>query len=126
MFKRIDHVEIVPSSLERTLRFYTDLLGFEVAERHRVEAPPLREAVFIRLNDSVIELLDIEDPAPPSAHPWQVGYRLIAIEVKDMKEALASLEDKGVKIAWGPVSIGGSKLAEIRDPDGLPIQLIQR
>jgi catechol 2,3-dioxygenase-like lactoylglutathione lyase family enzyme len=30
MFKRIDHVEIVTDELDRTLRFYTDVLGFTV------------------------------------------------------------------------------------------------
>jgi len=36
MFKRIDHVEIVTDELDRTLRFYTDALGFtlKVRENH--------------------------------------------------------------------------------------------
>jgi catechol 2,3-dioxygenase-like lactoylglutathione lyase family enzyme len=36
MFKRIDHVEIVTDKLDRTLRFYTDVLGFtlKVRENH--------------------------------------------------------------------------------------------
>ena len=36
MFKRIDHVEIVTDQLDRTVQFYTDVLGFTVkAGSHR-------------------------------------------------------------------------------------------
>ena len=37
MFKRIDHVEIVTEELERAVRFYTDVLGFKVRARERIE-----------------------------------------------------------------------------------------
>ena len=37
MFKRIDHVEIVSDQLDRTVQFYTDVLGFTVKSRDRIE-----------------------------------------------------------------------------------------
>jgi catechol 2,3-dioxygenase-like lactoylglutathione lyase family enzyme len=37
MFKRIDHVEIVTDQLTRTAQFYTELLGFTVKARDRIE-----------------------------------------------------------------------------------------
>jgi catechol 2,3-dioxygenase-like lactoylglutathione lyase family enzyme len=37
MFKRIDHVEIVTDHLDRTVRFYTDVLGFTVKARDRID-----------------------------------------------------------------------------------------
>ena len=40
MFKKIDHVEIIPADLERTLRFYTEILGFKIKTRQKVEAGP--------------------------------------------------------------------------------------
>ena len=36
MFKRIDHVEIVTDQLDRTVQFYTDVLGFTVKARDRI------------------------------------------------------------------------------------------
>ena len=39
MFKRIDHVEIVTDQPERTESFYTDVLGFRVKARDRVQRP---------------------------------------------------------------------------------------
>jgi catechol 2,3-dioxygenase-like lactoylglutathione lyase family enzyme len=37
MFKRIDHVEIVTDQLEPTVQFYTEVLGFTVKARDRIE-----------------------------------------------------------------------------------------
>jgi catechol 2,3-dioxygenase-like lactoylglutathione lyase family enzyme len=37
MFRRIDHTELVTDQPERTERFYTEILGFKVRERDRVE-----------------------------------------------------------------------------------------
>ena len=37
MFKRIDHVEIVTDQPERTAEFYTEVLGFTVKARDRIE-----------------------------------------------------------------------------------------
>jgi catechol 2,3-dioxygenase-like lactoylglutathione lyase family enzyme len=37
MFKRIDHVEIVTDQLDRTVQFYTEILGFTVKARDRIE-----------------------------------------------------------------------------------------
>ena len=37
MFKRIDHVEIVADQLDRTVRFYTEVLGFTVKAHDRIE-----------------------------------------------------------------------------------------
>jgi len=38
MFKRIDHVEIVTDQPERTMQFYTEVLGFTVKSRDRIAA----------------------------------------------------------------------------------------
>ncbi len=126
MFKRIDHVEIVPSNLEKSIDFYVNILNFQIKSRHqRIGAPPIKEIVYLRLGDSVIEFLSVENPSAKPPQPWQIGYRMIALEVEDMKKAEAYLKEKGVEITWGPVDLGNSIRAEIKDPDGLPIELRQ-
>jgi len=45
--------------------------------------------------------------------------------VEDMDVALAALNAKGVATAWGPVKRPDYARAEIRDPDGNPIELRQ-
>jgi glyoxylase I family protein len=125
MFKRIDHVEITTGNMEKTLNFYTSILGFEVKERNIMNRPPLKEIVYITLGDTMIELLAFDNPAPVSAIAPQVGYRMMAIEVEDMDKAIAFLKSKGVEISRPPVAIGTSKRGEIKDPNGISIELRQ-
>ncbi|MDH3258014.1 MAG: VOC family protein [Deltaproteobacteria bacterium] len=125
MFRKIDHVEIIPGDMDRSLDFYVGVLGFSVKIRKKVEMPPMEEIVYLELNETVLELITVTDPAPAGDAEWQVGYRMIALEVEDMDRAIAYLKEKGIEVTWGPVALGPSKRAEIRDPDGLPIELRQ-
>jgi glyoxylase I family protein len=54
-----------------------------------------------------------------------VGYPRLALEVENMDKAVEYLKDKGVEISLGPINLGTSKRAEIKDPDGLSIELRQ-
>ncbi|MBI4321270.1 MAG: VOC family protein [Chloroflexi bacterium] len=125
MFKRIEHVEIVPSDPERSIRFYTDVFGFRVTERHRVQDPPPDEVIWLELNGTFLELVVVKDPAPPSGEPFQVGYRRMCLEVENLDKALEYLRSKGVRIAKGPVQSSTSLRADVRDPDDLSIELRQ-
>ena len=125
MFKRIDHVEIVPRDAETTIGFYVKILGFKVRNRVEVRMPPLREVIYLELGDTVIEIIAVDDPKPKSEAPWQVGCRGIALEVEDMAKAVHYLKSKGIAIAREPVDLGDSFRGEIRDPDGLIIELRQ-
>lgn len=125
MFKRIDHVEIIPRDFDASLRFYCDVLGFTVKQQMPVAAPPLQEIAYLELGGTVLEFMRVANPELRSAEPWSTGYRLIALEVDDMDAAIEYLAGKGVAVTWGPVNLGPSKRAEIHDPDGLPIELRQ-
>ena len=129
MFKRIDHVEIVTDQPGRTEEFYTDVLGFTVKARDRIERSGLGvpiDLVYLDLGGTVVELITYEgatvDPAPQKEH---LGYRMIAIEIDDMQEAADYLKTKGVDIVWGPRVAPTYARAEIRDPNGYHIELRQ-
>jgi catechol 2,3-dioxygenase-like lactoylglutathione lyase family enzyme len=125
MFKRVDHVEIVPRNAEKTIDFYVNILGFRIKSRNEVKMPPMREVIYLELGDTVIEIISADDPDPKSEVPWEVGYRAIALEVEDMAKAVDYLKSKGMAIAREPVDLGDSLRGEIRDPDGLIIELRQ-
>lgn len=125
MFKRVDHMEIVPRDAAATIRFYVDILGFRVVQRIKVGAPPMKEVIYIKLGDTVIEIIDTDNPQPRSEYPWQVGYRCIALEVEEMTKAVEHLQSHGVTISRPPVDLGDSFRGEILDPDGLTIELRQ-
>jgi len=123
MFRRIDHVELIPGDVERTLAFYTEVLGFSIRDRKRVSAPPMQEVIYLELGDTVVEVMAVDSPNPAPQGPYHLGYRGIALEVEDMDQALSYLAAKGVSATWGPVDLGTSKRAEIADPDGFLIEL---
>ena len=125
MFKRIDHVEITPSDAEQTIEFYVDIIGFKVKSRQKMDRPPMKEIIYLELGDTVIELISAENPSPRHEDPWQVQYRGIALEVEDMEKAVEHLKSKGIEITVPPVDLGNSYRGEIRDPDGLLIELRQ-
>ena len=125
MFKRIDHVEIAPSDLEKAIVFYTEVLGFRFKERIHIGAPMLKQVVYLELGDTTLEMLEYVDPAPAD-HTIRLGYRLMALEVDNMEETLAFLAEKGIAPSVPPIDVGGGSLrAEIVDLDGLSIELRQ-
>ena len=128
MFKRIDHTEFVPADFEKTLKFYTEILGFKINMRRKVDRPPMEEIVFIELGGTMIELFSVKNPAPASKEPWRVGYRKIALEVENVPKALEYLKSKGVEIVGNPAAAGTEppRRAEIKDPDGISIELTQK
>ncbi len=125
MFKRVDHVEITTDNLEGSIDFYTNVLGFQIKSRQKMSRPPLQEIVFITLGDTMVELLGVESGEAKSSAPWQIGFRGLALEVDDMDKAIEYLATKGIEPSVKPMVIGTSKRGEIRDPNGLMIELRQ-
>lgn len=124
MFRRIDHVELLTADPARAERFYTEVLGFRV--RERMSVPGGLQLTYLDLGGTTVELMCYADtPVDPAPKMEHLGYRMIALEVEDMQKALDYLKAKGVEAAWGPVTRPAYARAEIRDPDGNPIELRQ-
>jgi glyoxylase I family protein len=129
MFKRIDHIEIVTEELDRTVEFYTAILGFKVRSRDRIDRSPLgvpMNLVYLELGGTTVELISYEgasvDPAPHDEH---LGYRMMALEVEDMQKTLEYLKTQGIDVVWGPKLREKYARAEIQDPNGFNIELRQ-
>jgi catechol 2,3-dioxygenase-like lactoylglutathione lyase family enzyme len=113
----------------RTVQFYTEMLGFAVKARDRIERSsrgvPI-DLVYLDLGGTVVELISYEgitvEPAPQTEH---LGYRMIALEVDDMQKTADYLTSKGVDIVWGPRVRETCSRAEICDPNGYRIELRQ-
>ena len=104
IFKRVDHVEIVPMDAEKTIDFYVNILGFRVKSRNEVKMPPMKEVIYLELGDTVIEIVSVDDPQSKAEATWEVGYRAIALEVTEMTAAVDYLQSKGIAIAMEPVA----------------------
>ena len=126
MFKKIDHVEIVTDEPDRSAAFYGDVLGFSEKLRQEVKLPNggTLDIIYMDLGGTGIELLHYKGvPKSPAPKDLQLGYRLMALEVTDMKSALDALNKRGIETSWGPREIDSYVRAEIRDPDGYSIEL---
>jgi catechol 2,3-dioxygenase-like lactoylglutathione lyase family enzyme len=126
MFKRIDHIEIVTDRLDDTVQFYTEVLGFTIGARDRIERPggSVLNLVYLGLGGTTVELMSYDGvPVAPQPDLEHLGYRMMALEVDDMKETVAYLKTKGVDTVWGPMFRDNYARAEICDPNGYRIEL---
>ena len=123
MLKRLDHVELIPSDFERSLDFYTTVLGGSLAQRYAVDVPGISEIAYIKLGDSAVELIHAPDAQALARTGERIGYRLMAFEVGDMLQTLTALSAHGVTPSWGPLETPAFIRTEINDPDGNAIEL---
>jgi lactoylglutathione lyase len=125
---RILHTMIRVGDLEKSLDFYTNVLGMRLLRRK--DYPDGRFTLaFVGYQDesegAVIEL----------THNWDTpsydlgnGYGHIALEVEDAYKACEDIKARGGKVTReaGPMKHGTTVIAFVEDPDGYKIELIQQ
>jgi lactoylglutathione lyase len=122
--KKLLHTRMRVNDLERTVQFYTHILGLEIIDRRK--SPRGSELVFLKTPNSD-ELLEIT--YYPGSGPVMVQPDLmhLAFEVDALDAFGQELAAKGVKFSDGPTTSGtGSIFAFIDAPEGYEIELIQR
>lgn len=124
---RILHTMLRVGDLERSLAFYTEVLGMRLLRRQ--DYPEGRFTLaFVgygaESEEAVIEL----------THNWDTehyelgtGYGHIALEVEDAAAACDAARAKGGKVVReaGPMKHGTTVIAFVEDPDGYKIEFIQ-
>lgn len=118
------HTRYRVNDLERTVKFYRDVLGLEEIKRHK--SPRGSELVFLKTPGSE-ELLEIT--YFPGSGPVQVQPDLthLAFEVENLAEFEKHLAAHGLKFSDGPTtSSSGTTFAFIDAPEGYEIELIQK
>ncbi len=126
---RLLHTMIRVRDLDKSLDFYTRLLGMKLLRKRDYPTGKFTLA-FVGYGeeaaDTVIELTHNWDQKEPYALGTAFGH--LAVGVPDVYKACEQLAAEGVKIPRpaGPMAHGGSVIAFIEDPDGYRIELIQR
>jgi len=123
MVKKLLHTRMRVNDLERSVRFYEDILGLKVGRRHT--SPRGAQLAFIRTpnSDEEIELCQLADAPSVVVQP---DLMHMAFEVDDIPAFAASIAKKGYKLSDGPTRTGsGSVIAFIDAPEGYEIELIQ-
>ena len=118
------HTRYRVNDLERTVKFYREVLGLEEVRRHK--SPRGSELVFLRTPGSQEE---IEITCFPGSGPVQVQPDLthLAFAVDSLEEFGQHLARLGLKYSDGPTtSSSGTTFAFIDAPEGYEIELIQK
>jgi lactoylglutathione lyase len=122
--KKLLHTRYRVNDLERTVRFYREVLGLAEVERHK--SPRGSELVFLKAPESA-ELIEI--CSFPGSGPVQVQADLthLAFEVDSLAEFERHLAKLGLKYSDPPhIREDGSGFAFIDAPEGYEIELMQR
>jgi lactoylglutathione lyase len=122
--KKLLHTRYRVNDLEKTVKFYKEVLGLEEARRH--ESPRGSKLVFLKTPGSE-ELIEIT--YFPAGGPVQVQSDLthLAFEVDSLDEFAKHLAKLGIKYSDGPTkSSSGNTFAFIDAPEGYEIELIQQ
>ena len=126
---RLLHTMIRVRDLDRSIDFYTRLLGMQLLRRKDYPGGKFTLA-FVGYGDeadnAVVELTYNWEQKEP--YELGTGFGHLAIGVPDIYAACEQLEQEGVSIPRppGPMKHGGSVIAFIEDPDGYKIELIER
>ena len=126
---RFLHTMIRVKDLDKSLNFYTELLGMKLLRKRDYPTGKFTLA-FVgygeETDSTVVELTHNWE----QAEPYQLGsaFGHLAIGVPDVYKTCEKLAAADVKIPRpaGPMAHGGSVIAFIEDPDGYRIELVER
>jgi methylmalonyl-CoA/ethylmalonyl-CoA epimerase len=98
--KKISHIGIAVSSLDAAIPLYRDVLGMEFEGTEVVAEQKVKVAFFVA-GESRIELLEATAPDSPVAKFIEKngeGVHHLAYEVDDLRQAIAALQQQGVRL----------------------------
>lgn len=137
------HTGITVSDLDRSVRFYRDVLGYEVSVPVQVSGPLFEkvtgvpgcviDVAFARGAGHTLELLCYRRPAglrPSTLRACDPGFWHLCLKVRDIERVVQAIRAGGFEplsdiqtAAEGPVA--GLRVVYARDPDGVVLELIE-
>ena len=125
---RILHTMLRVGNLQRSIDFYTNLLGMTLL--HTTDRPEQKYTLAFVGYGSNPEHAELELTYNYGVDKYELGtaYGHIAIGVEDAQQTCERIAAGGGTItrAAGPVKGGATVIAFVQDPDGYKIELIER
>ena len=125
---RVLHTMIRVGDLERSIEFYTQVLGMRLLRRSDYESGRFTN-VFVGYDDeSKSAVLELTHNWDTKSYDLGTGYGHVAIEVDDAYKACDEVSKRGGKVTReaGPMKHGTTVIAFVEDPDGYKIEFVQR
>lgn len=124
-----NHAGIYVSDLEASVRFYRDLLGFDVVTTFKM--PGDWPITYLRSGGGQVELLarpNVRRPDAPADPGMNAGIRHIGFKTDDLEAVAARLRSAGVTFKSEPRAAGSGigRLMFVYDPDFNEVEIIQR
>jgi glyoxylase I family protein len=138
--RRVNHAGISVSDMDRSVRFYGDLLGLvpvldlDVADQPGLDrvvgmAGVVGRVVFLDAGDTRLELWHYATPAgspiPEHHRPADLGVSHVAFEVDDLDDMHRRLVAAGVPVTTAPEDLGIHRTLYARGPDGEYLELLE-
>jgi lactoylglutathione lyase len=124
MISRLLHTRYRVDDLDRTAKFYTEVLGMTEISRHT--SPRGSTLAFFKapVGDGTIEICHYPASGPVKVQP---DLTHVAFEVDDLEAFAKETAAKGYPLSDGPtVTSSGSKIGFIDGPEGYEVELIEK
>lgn len=126
--RRFLHTMIRISDMQRSIQFYTEILGMKVLRT--LDQPEEKYTlIFLGYSDeSESAVLELTYNYDVSVYDIGNAYGHIAIGVSDINQTVTSIKNQGGQFSLLPTELKGSDetIAFLNDPDGYQIELIER
>ena len=125
---RILHTMLRVGNLEKSIHFYTKILGMKVLRQKEYPDGKFTLTFVGYQNESENAVLELTYNWDIEKYELGTAFGHIAIEVDDAYEMCEKVKNLGGKVTReaGPMKHGSTVIAFIEDPDGYKIEFIQR
>ena len=125
---RILHTMLRVGDLEKSLAFYTEVLGMKVLRRKDYPEGRFTLAFVGYQDEAEGTVLELTHNWDTSKYDLGTGYGHIAVEVDNAYQACEEVKKRGGKVTReaGPMKHGITVIAFVEDPDGYKIEFIQK
>jgi lactoylglutathione lyase len=125
---RILHTMLRVGDLDRSLRFYTEVLGMRLLRRNDYPDGKFTLAFVGYGAESDTAVLELTYNWGVDKYEPGTGYGHVAVAVDDARKACEDVRKRGGKVTRdaGPMKHGTTVIAFVEDPDGYKIELIER
>ena len=125
---RLLHTMLRVGNLDKSIAFYTEVLGMRLLRRTDYESGRFTLAFVGYTEERDGAVLELTHNWDTQSYEVGTGFGHLAVEVEDAAAACANVAARGGNVTRpaGPMKHGTTVIAFVEDPDGYKIEFIQR